>query len=229
MKLSRALPILWLPLAAFWTFLIAIHSNTSPLVLDELVPTATYFLVSFLLVLQLQLVLAGKKEGFFVKFGSINIIFVCLLVSTITIICSITGSIAIEYAVILLIGSLLTNTILAETLSYSNKQVTTQISKKREQWANRTEALDQQQQQASFEGSKERRQSIESRDEWSEYLRDASTKYLANKEILDEISRIKDILQYSSYFRSESSITNLSKLKASSDEIVILRGLKEVI
>ena len=228
MRLSRALPILWLPLAAFWTFLIAIHTNTTPTVLNDLVPTIAYFFVSFLLVLQLQLVLGGRREGFFVKFGSINIIFVCLLVSTITIICSITGSIAIEYAVILLIGSLLTNTILAETLSYSNKQVTTQISKKREQWANRTEALDQQQQQASFEGSKERRQSIESREEWSEYLRDASTKYLANKEILDEISRIKDILQYSSYFRAESSINTLSTLKASSDEEVILRTLKVI-
>ena len=200
MKFNRALPILWLPLAAFWTFLIAIHSNESPLVLNDLVPTATYFLVSFLLVLQMQLVIGGKQEGFFVKFGSINIILLCLFVATITIICSVSGSITIEYAVILLIGSLLTNTILAETLSYSNKQVTTQITKKREQWANRTEALDQQQQQASYEGSKERRQSIESREGWSEYLRDASTKYLANKEILDEISRIKDILQYSSYF-----------------------------
>ena len=228
MKFSRALPILWLPLAAFWTFLIAIHTNTTPIVLNDLVPTIAYFFVSFLLVLQLQLVLGGRREGFFVKFGSINIIFVCLLVSTITIICSITGSIAIEYSVILLIGSLLTNTILAETLSYSNKQVTTQISKKREQSANRTEALDQQQQQASFEGSKERRQSIESREAWGEYLQDASSKYLANTEILDEITRIKDILQYSSYIRAESSINTLSTLKASSDEEVILRTLKVI-
>ncbi len=228
MKLNRALPILWLPLIAVWTFLISIHSNTSSLVLDDLVPTITYCLVSFLLVLQLQLVIGGKKEGAFVKFGSINIISLCLLISTITILCSVTGSIGIEYSVILLIGSLLLNTVLAELLSYSNKQVTTKISKEREAWATRTLELEKQQKEASIASSKERVLSIEARDAWGSYLSEASTKYLANTPIIDEITRIKDILQYSSYFRYASSIETLSKLKSVNDEDVILRILIDI-
>ena len=156
MRLNRALPILWLPLIAVWTFLGSIHLNTSPLILDDLVPTITYFLVSFLLVLQFQLVLGGKKEGAFVKFGSINIISLCLLASSITILLSVAGQIAVDLAVIILISSLLTNTILAELLSYSHKQVTTEVSKKRKAWADKTEAWDTQQKEASLEKSKER-------------------------------------------------------------------------
>ncbi len=77
MKINRALPIIWLPLLAFWTFLVSIHINTTPFALSNLVPTVFYVLVSFLLALQLQLVIGGKKEGFFVKFGTINIIGIC--------------------------------------------------------------------------------------------------------------------------------------------------------
>ena len=124
MKINRALPIIWLPLLAFWTFLVSIHINTTPFALSNLVPTVFYVLVSFLLALQLQLVIGGKKEGFFVKFGTINIIGICLCVSTITILCSVTGEIAQDLSIIILICSLLANSIIAEFLSYSNKQVT---------------------------------------------------------------------------------------------------------
>ncbi len=228
MKFNRALPLFWMPILAFWSFLISIHINSSNLALEDLVTTIIYCLVSFLLVLQLQLILGGSNEGAFVKFGSINIISICLLVSSLTILLSITGLIGIEYSIILLIGSLLLNTILAELLSYSTKKIGTQISKERQAWANRTSRLDNQQKKASIESSKERRQAIELRDEWENYLKDASTKYLLNSFIIDEISRIKDILQYSSYFRYTSSIATLSKLKHSDDEDFILRTLRDI-
>ena len=45
MKINRALPIIWLPLLAFWTFLVSIHINTTPFALSNLVPTVFYVLV----------------------------------------------------------------------------------------------------------------------------------------------------------------------------------------
>ncbi len=229
MRLNRSLPILWIPLIALWTFLGSIHLNRSSLILDDLVPTISYFLVSFLLVLQLQFVIGGRTEGAFVKFGSINIISLCLLISTITILLSITGNIPVDLAVILLISSLLINTILAELLSYTNQKVTGEISRKRKAWAEKTEVFVNQQKQASFNSSRERRKSIESREAWRVYLNQASIEYTNNHEIIDEISRVKDIIAYSSYFRSMKSMDDLSILKSTDDEnkmIFLLKGIK---
>ena len=228
MKINRALPIIWLPLLAFWTFLVSIHINTTPFALSNIVPTVFYVLVSFLLALQLQLVIGGKKEGFFVKFGTINIIGICLFVSTITILCSVTGEIAQDLSIIILICSLLANSIIAEFLSYSNKQVTGKIDKERKAWADRTKVLDEQQKEASYKGSAERRLSIESRKDWKAYLKKAAVTYAGNQEIIDEITRIQDIVDYSSYFRKELSVSALSEIQSGIDEPQILGILKEI-
>ena len=82
---------------------------------------------------------------------------ICLFVSTITILCSVTGEIAQDLSIIILICSLLANSIIAEFLSYSNKQVTGKIDKERKAWADRTKVLDEQQKEASYKGSVERR------------------------------------------------------------------------
>ena len=128
----------------------------------------------------------------------------------------------------ILISSLLTNTVLAELLSYSHKQVTTEVSKKRKAWADKTEAWDTQQKEASLEKSKERTQSIETRKAWKEYLKESSMNYLGNNEILEEISRIKEIVSYSSYFRTEESIETLTKLKGNPGESQIFIILKQI-
>ena len=49
-----------------------------------------------------------------------------------------------------------------------------------------------------------------------------------NPEIQSEIGRIKNIVDYSSYFRSPESKETLEKIKESSDENLIINFLKEI-
>ena len=85
MNLKRALPILWLPLIGVWTFLFAIQSNAASKDLEGLIPFVAYLVVSFLLVLQLQLVIGNKRESGIVKFGTANVLFICLFISSLSI------------------------------------------------------------------------------------------------------------------------------------------------
>ena len=62
MRLKTALPILWLPLIGVWTFLLSVQLNKTSTELESIVPLIAYVLVSFLLVLQLQLVIGNKKD-----------------------------------------------------------------------------------------------------------------------------------------------------------------------
>ena len=70
--------------------------------------------------------------------------------------------------------------------------------------------------------------SVESRKDWKAYLKKAAVTYAGNQEIIDEITRIKDIVDYSSYFRKELSVSALSEIQSGIDEQQILLILKEI-
>tara|TARA_B100000579_G_C22649550_1_gene765508 strand:- start:372 stop:917 length:546 start_codon:yes stop_codon:yes gene_type:complete len=76
--------------------------------------------------------------------------------------------------------------------------------------------------------SRERNFSIDARKEWSEYLDESLMSQNSNKDIIFEIDRIKNILQYSSFFRTEKSSDLLDKLRNANDNIEILVILKKV-
>lgn len=223
MKIKKALPILWLPLLALWSFLFAIQSNITSTNLEDIVPLITYFLVSFLLVLQLQLVLGDKKESGIVKFGTANVLSFCLSISSISIFLSLLKTIDNQLALLLIISPLIINTIIAEVFSVSNKE----IVKKKDAWVRTNQELEERQIKASADSAKERNLSIQTREDWKEYLRRTNLNTV-NPEIRREVDRIKDIVDFSSYFRTPSSSEALKKLQEELTDETIARILKEV-
>ena len=223
MKIKRALPMLWLPLVALWSFLFAIQSGITSTNLEEIVPLISYFLVSFLLVLQLQLVLGNKKESGIVKFGTVNVISFCLSISTLSIILNLVQIFDNQLSLLCIISPLIINTIIAELFSVTNQE----IVKKKDAWVEKSQELEEKQIKASAESAKERDLSIQTRDAWKEYLRQTNLNTV-NPEIRREIERIKEIVDFSSYFRTPSSSAILQELKKDLDNQNILRILKEV-
>ena len=224
MRIKRALPILWLPLIGFWTFLFAIQLNTTSTDLEGVVPLISYLLVSFLLVLQLQLVLGNKREGAIVKFGTANVLLSCLLVSSISVFLNLVQAAENELSIALIVAPLIINTIIAELFSVSNKQ----IGKKRDAWMNTNKEIEESQSRSLEDISKERNISLRTREDWKKYLQQASIDHLGNSEILDEIIRIKDIVPFSSYFRTEESSATLKMLEQGLGGSALLQILREV-
>ena len=224
MRIKRALPILWLPLIGFWTFLFAIQLNTTSTDLEGVVPLISYLLVSFLLVLQLQLVLGNKREGAIVKFGTANVLLSCLLVSSISVFLNLVQAAENELSIALIVAPLIINTIIAELFSVSNKQ----IVKKRDAWVNTNKEIEESQSKSLEDISKERNISMRTREDWKRYLQQASIDHLGNNEILDEITRIKDIVPFSSYFRTEESSATLKMLEQGLGGSALLQILREV-
>ena len=64
--------------------------------------------------------------------------------------------------------------------------------------------------------------------EWKVYLKKASIDFSNNQEIINQIERIKDILEFSSFFRNPDCMDNLNVLKSSKEETEILNLLKEI-
>ena len=223
MKIKKALPILWLPLLALWSFLFAIQSNITSTNLEDIVPLITYFLVSFLLVLQLQLVLGDKKESGIVKFGTANVLSFCLSISSISIFLSLLKTIDNQLALLLIISPLILNTIIAEVFSVSNKE----IVKKKDAWVRTNQELEEKQIKASEDSAKERNLSIQIRADWKNYLEEAKEKYTST-EMIEEVNRIKDIVDFSTYFRTTDSEKSLKNLQEELDDVKILIMLKKI-
>ena len=64
--------------------------------------------------------------------------------------------------------------------------------------------------------------------EAAEYLKKASASFSDNQEMINEINRIKDILEFSSFFRKSDCMDNLNVLKSSKDELEVLGILKDI-
>ena len=64
--------------------------------------------------------------------------------------------------------------------------------------------------------------------EWEAYLKKASIDFSNNQEIVYEINRIKDILEFSSFFRKSKCINVLNLLKSSKESEILfeLRDIK---
>ena len=222
MKMKSFFPILWLPLIGFWTFLFVILGN-SPKDLEGVIPLGAYLLVSFLLVLQLQLVIADKRDGFFIKFGTVNLLLISLSISSISILLHFTHVIN-QASLFFIIGPLVSNAIIAELFSSSTKYATN----KKQAWSNRNKELGALQENVSKENAMERNQSLEYREAWSKYFSKASLDYLDVRDVEIELTRLKGIVQYSSYFRSIDSLQTLSKLESNLKESELIYLLKSI-
>tara|TARA_Y100001968_G_scaffold12643_1_gene10468 strand:- start:429 stop:1106 length:678 start_codon:yes stop_codon:yes gene_type:complete len=224
MNIKTTLPVIWLPLVALWTFLIVLQGNLDTNSLESVIPLFSYFIVSFLLLLQLQLVLINKKEGYLVKFGTANIIFLSLSLSSLFIFISFLQLLPNSLATGLIILPLISNTVIAELMSFSNEK----IVNKKNAWTKTNKLLEERQIKSSKENSSERNIYLKNRQEWELYLEDSLIVYLNNNDICNEINRIKEIIKFSSFFRSQDSLRRLAQLHDSKEDNEIIEILKSI-
>ena len=227
----KSLPFIWLPLLSLWTILIVLFSNRTIQNIELYIPLVIYFVVSFVFAVQLGLINKTKKENFIVKFSSSNSLLFCFLISTISIFSYLYGGINLQISLLLVIAPLIANLIFNEIFSISSKQIGKQKDKlisKKQNWVEKGKKLELEQIKKSKENSKARDLSKGYKKEWKSYLKKASASFSDNKEIINEINRINDVLEFSSFFRKSDCMENLYLIKASKDELEVLDILKDI-
>ena len=227
----NSLPFIWLPLLSLWTILIVLLSNRPIQNIELVVPLIIYFAVSFIFAVQLGLINKSKKENLIVKFGSSNSLLICFLISTISIFAYLYGRINLQISLLLVIAPLIINLIFNEIFSISSKQILKQKNKlisRKDNWVEKGKELEQEQAKRSKENSKARDLAKGYRKEWKTYLKKTSTEFSNNKEIVNEINRIKELLEFSSFFRKSDCMEELNSIKSSKDEIAVLDILKNL-
>lgn len=227
----NSLPFIWLPLLSLWTILIVLFSNRPIQNIELFIPLIIYFAVSFIFAVQLGLINKSKKENFIVKFSNSNSLIICFLISTISIFAYLYGRINLQISLLLVIAPLIANLIFNEIFSISNKQIGRQkdiLISRKDNWVKKGKELEKEQTKRSKENSKARDLSKDYRKEWKAYLKKASTEFSNNKEIVNEINRIKDLLEFSSFFRKSDCMEDLYLIKASKVELEVLNILSDI-
>ena len=227
----KSLSFIWLPLLSLWTILIVLFSNRTIQNIELYIPLAIYFAVSLIFAVQLGLINKTKKENFVVKFSSSNSLLFCFLISTISIFSYLYGGINLQISLLLVIAPLIANLIFNEIFSISSKQIGKQKDKlisKKDNWVAKGKELEQAQIEKSKEKSKARDLTKSYRKEWKTYLKKASIDFSNNQEIINQINRIKEIVDFSSFFRNSDCMENLYLIKLSEDELEVLDILKDI-
>ena len=204
---KKAFYVFFIPLLGFWALLIAIYLGRDFEETFKLVPTFLYFISSGLIVFNIQNLITGSENDPIVKNAKTRGLFVCLLISSL--------SILIEYSfegknllpTIIIIFSTLASFFLTGLFEYSNEQL----------------------EEKFLERSSERNFSIESRDLWEIYLDQIENKYENSTKVQNEIKRIRNILPYSSFFRSEKSKTILAQVEKINNEDNLVSILKKYV
>ena len=227
----KSLPFIWLPLLSLWTILIVLFSNRTIQNIELYIPLIIYFVVSLVFAVQLGLINKTKKENFLVKFSSSNSLLFCFLISTISIFSYLYGGINLQISLLLVIAPLIANLIFNEIFSISSKQIGKQKDKlisKKNNWVEKGKELEQEQIKKSNEKSKARDLSKSYIKEWKVYLKKASIDFSENQEIVKQIKRIREIVDFSSYFRSKSCMDDLNDIQSNSNDEMILNILREI-
>ena len=220
----NSLPFIWLPLLSLWTILIVLFSNRPTQNIELYIPLVIYFAVSFIFAVQLGLINKTKKENLLVKLSSSNSLLVCFFISSISIFSYIYGRVNLQISLLLVIAPLIANLIFNEIYSISSKQ----IGKQKDKWVEKGKELEKEQIKRSKENSKGRDLSKGYKTEWKSYLKKASVLFSSNQEIINEINRIKDVLEFSSFFRKPDCMQDLNMIKSSREETEILKLFKEI-
>lgn len=216
---KKAFYVFFLPLLGFWTLLIAIYLGKDYEESFKLIPTFLYFISSGLIVFNIQKLITGLEYDPIVKNSKTRALLICLLISTL--------SILIEFSLkenitnvtsqiqkirdflptIFIIFSTLASFFLTGLFDYSNEQL----------------------EEKFLERSSERNFSIESRDLWEKYLNLIENKFENCTNIQNEIKRIRKILPYSSFFRSQKSKIIMEQVEQINNEDNLVSILKKYV
>ena len=224
MKNIRSLPFVWLPLLTLWTIIFVLFKNLSIDNIEAYIPLVVYIPISFIFSTQYGLLLNQKKELFFTKISNSSSIIICFLISTISIFSYINGFLDFQRSLLFIVLPLVANLIINEFISLSNKKL---VSNKRE-WDKKNLEIEDQQIKRSKENAISREISISVREKWKRFLKQSLTKYSQDEEIIFEIKRILNIVDFSSYFRNDLSLEELNEIKDSKDNLHVKNILKSI-
>ena len=196
----RFFNITWFPLLAYWAFLIAISNGREFNSSGFYIPFLVYVITSsvFIFLVQNELYKRGKEPVSVIS--NINSILVCLSLSSLVVLVNtLIAKNFTQWSSILILIPLVINSIVYALTSYQKEQLTIGYEKR----------------------SKERKDSITAIKDWKDYLFLLKEKYSNEENLIREIVRIENIIDYSSFFRSHESkdlfqiiktTTNISKL-----------------
>ena len=102
------------------------------------------------------------------------------------------------------------------------------LRKKKNAWEKTNDLLEARQIEQSALQSEERNIYMKQREEWRVYLNQISIDYVNYVDLTNEINRIKDILEFSSFFRNKEAINSLTELEKLRDKDQILLFLKNI-
>ena len=204
---KKAFYVFFIPLLGFWALLIAIYLGRDFEETFKLVPTFLYFISSGLIVFNVQSLITGPESDPIVKNAKTRGLLVCLLISSLSILIEFSFEEKNLLPTIVIIFSTLASFFLTGLFEYSNEQL----------------------EEKFLERSSERNFSIESRDLWEIYLDQIENKYDSSTKIQDEIKRIRNILPYSSFFRSEKSKTIMAQVEKINNEDNLVSILKKYV
>ena len=204
---KKAFYVFFIPLLGFWALLIAIYLGRDFEETFKLVQTFLYFISSGLIVFNVQSLITGPESDPIVKNAKTRGLLVCLLISSLSILIEFSFEEKNLLPTIVIIFSTLASFFLTGLFEYSNEQL----------------------EEKFLERSSERNFSIESRDLWEIYLDQIENKYESSTKIQDEIKRIRNILPYSSFFRSEKSKTIMAQVEKINNEDNLVSILKKYV
>ena len=204
---KKAFYVFFIPLLGFWALLIAIYLGRDFEETFKLVPTFLYFISSGLIVFNVQSLITGPEYDPIVKNAKTRGLLVCLLISSLSILIEFSYEEKNLLPTIIIIFSTLASFFLTGLFEYSNEQL----------------------EEKFLERSAERNFSIESRDIWEIYLDQIENKYESSTKIQNEIKRIRNILPYSSFFRSEKSKTIMAQVEKINNEDNLVSILKKYV
>ena len=199
--------VFFLPLLGFWALLIAIYLGKDFEESFKLVPTFLYFVSSGLTVFNVKNLITGSEYDPIIKNSKTRGLLICLLISTLSILFEFSFEEKNLIPSILIIFSTIASLFLTGLFDYSNEQL----------------------EEKFLERSSERNFSIESRDLWEVYLDQIEIKFENSIKIQNEIKRIRNILPYSSFFRSEKSKKIMEQVEKINNEDNLVSILKKYV
>ena len=204
---KKAFYVFFLPLLGFWALLIAIYLGRDFEESFKLVPTFFYFISSGLIVFNVQNLITGSEYDPIIKNAKARGLLICLLISTLSILVEFSFEEKNLLPTIFIIFSTIASFFLTGLFDFSNEQL----------------------EEKFLERSSERNFSIESRDLWEIYLDQIESKFENSSMIQNEIKRIRNILPYSSFFRSEKSKTIMQQVEKINNEQNLVSILKKYV
>ena len=199
--------VFFLPLLGFWALLIAIYLGKDFEESFKLVPTFLYFVSSGLTVFNVKNLITGSEYDPIIKNSKTRGLLICLLVSTLSILFEFSFEEKNLIPSIVIIFSTIASLFLTGLFDYSNEQL----------------------EEKFLERSSERNFSIESRELWELYLDQIEIKFENSIKIQNEIKRIRNILPYSSFFRSEKSKKIMEQVEKINNEDNLVSILKKYV